>query len=81
MSLKYWLTIHLKKNYGKRKNNNVLIGFFFFFISYKNGVKTFLKLIVNHCPTRQHGPLALLMLTLMVELMESSYNGFGRSFG
>ena len=78
--LKILVNNSFKKNYGKRKKNNVLI-FFFFSISYKNGVKTFLKLIVNHCPTRQHGPLALLMLTLMVELMESSYNGFGRSFG
>ena len=78
--LKILVNNSFKKNYEKRKKNNVLI-YFFFSISYKNGVKTFLKLIVNHCPTRQHGPLALLMLTLMVELMESSYNGFGRSFG
>ena len=39
----------LKKSfYGKRKEKtiNVLTAFF---ISYKSGVKTFLKLIINHC--------------------------------
>ena len=79
--LKILVNNSFKKIYMEKEKKNVLIFFFFFSISYKNGVKTFLNLIVNHCPTRQHGPLALLMLTLMVELMESSYNGFGRSFG
>ena len=38
--------------YGKRKKKiNVLI---VFSISYKNGVKTFLKCIVNQCPKGTH---------------------------
>ena len=44
-----WLTIHLKKIFiekGKRAINILTV---FFFISYKSGVKVFLKLIVNHC--------------------------------
>ena len=54
MPLKQWLTIHLKKVFmekkeKKRKAINVLTTFF---ISHKSGVKTSLKLIVNHCPKR-----------------------------
>ena len=46
MPLEYWLIIHLKKIFmGKEKKLiNVLTTFF---ISHKNSVKTFLKLIVN----------------------------------
>ena len=60
MPLRQWLTIHLKKVFmekkeKKRKAINVLTTFF---ISHKSGVKTSLKLIVNHCPKRtcQHDP-------------------------
>ena len=37
----------MEKKEKKRKAINVLTTFF---ISHKSGVKTFLKLIVNHCP-------------------------------
>jgi len=49
MPLEYWLTIHLKKVFmGKKK---ILINVSTtFFISHKNSVKTFLKLIVDQCP-------------------------------
>lgn len=44
--LGYWLIIYLKKFFiEKEKKNNILI--VFFFISYKNGINTFLKWIVN----------------------------------
>ena len=33
--------------FGKRKKKILTV---FFFISHKNSVKTFLKLIINHCP-------------------------------
>ena len=46
MSLGHWLTIYLKKIFIGKKTINILTGFF---ISYKNGVKTFLKWIVNYC--------------------------------
>ena len=44
-----------KRKEKKRKAINVLTTFF---ISHKSGVKTSLKLIVNHCPKRtcQHDP-------------------------
>ena len=37
--------------YGKKKVINILTTFF---ISYKSGVKTFLKWIVNQCPKDTH---------------------------
>ena len=49
MLLGHWLIIHLNKNFmGKvKKKINVLT---VFFISYKSGVKTCLKWIVNQYP-------------------------------
>ena len=46
MPLGHWLIIYLKKVFMGKKNKaiNVLTAFF---ISHKNDVKTFLKLIVN----------------------------------
>ena len=35
-----------EKFYGKKKTINILT---VFFISHKSGIKTFLKLIINHC--------------------------------
>ena len=50
MSLGYWLIIYLKTVFiikKEKKTINILIAFF---ISHKNGVKTFLKWIINQCP-------------------------------
>ena len=47
MPLGQWLTIYLKKVFmAKEKKINILT---VFFISHKNGVKTFLKWTVNYC--------------------------------
>ena len=49
MLLKQWLTIHLKKVFmGKEKKQ--LMFWQLFFTSHKSVIKTFLKLIVHHCP-------------------------------
>ena len=48
MPLGQYLIIYLKKVFmGKEKKINILT---IFFISYKNGVKIFLKYIINHYP-------------------------------
>ena len=53
MPLGQWLIIHLKKVFTEKekKKINVLI---VFSISYKSGVKTFLKCIVNQYPKGTH---------------------------
>ena len=50
MSLGHWLIIHLKKVFIEKKINILTV----FFISHKSGVKTFLKLIINHHPKGIH---------------------------
>ena len=44
MPLGQWLIIHLKKIFMEKKN--ILTAFP---VSHKSDVKTFLKLIINHC--------------------------------
>ena len=52
----------------KKKEINILTAFF---ISYKIGVKTFLKWIVNLCPkdTRKHDPLSYIPLNKWMILL------------